>query len=164
MFGPFHYQLSLAMKNILDDADRAEILSRFGDLAPETERQWGTLTAPEMVCHLKDFMSVAVGDRDASFAGSWFTRLTVVWKMVFYVLPWGAGQLETPKEVDPKWDGSRPGDFADDKAEVRRLLARFVETPEEDLATHPIVGRISKRDWGRAIWRNFDHHLQQFGL
>lgn len=117
-----------------------------------------------MVCHRKDFVSVALGEREAEFQGSWFTRLPPVCKVVFYGLPRAKAQRQIPKEVDPKRAESRPGVFTGDKAELRRLLDRSVETPEEEVASRPIAGQISKRDWGRAIWKNFDHHLQDFGL
>lgn len=152
------------MKNILDDAARAVILSRLDDLTPETERRWGTLTAPEMVCHLRDFVSVALGERDAPVRGNRVMQMALVAKVLLYLMPWGKAKIETPKEIDPKREGRRPGDFSDDESEVRRLVARFVSIPEEEVAPHPVFGDISKRDWGRAIWRNFDHHLEQFGL
>ena len=127
------------------------------------DREWGTLTAQEMICHLKDFLSMALGERSAAQQGNWFMRSTIVPKFLLYVMPWPKGEIETPKEIDPKRDGSRPVNFSEDVAEVKDLLERFVETNEDELAPHPNFGRLSKRDWGRAVWRNFDHHLKQFG-
>lgn len=152
------------MKNALDDTDRADILRRLEGLTPESQRRWGTLTAPEMLCHLKDHLNVALGNRPVPFRGNWLLRLPLVSKILLYLFPWGKAQLETPREMDPKRGGSQPGDFGEDKAETRRLLNRFVEIPEEEIAPHPLFGPLSKRDWGRATWRNFDHHLRQFGL
>lgn len=152
------------MKNALNDSDRADLVGRLEDLTPEAERRWGTLTAPEMLCHLKDHLNVALGNRPAPFRGNWFMRSTLVSKFLLYLFPWGKAQLETPREMDPKRGGSHPGDFDEDKSEARRLLERLAKAEEEELAPHPLFGQISKRDWGRATWRNFDHHLRQFGL
>ncbi len=55
-------------------------------------------------------------------------------------------------------------EFEPDKQALLAVLGRFSETPRRAvLAPSPVFGPLSRRGWGRLMWRHVDHHLRQFG-
>lgn len=83
---------------------------------------------------------------------------------LYTALPWPKGLMTRPM-VDPRADGTRPGEFEEDR---RRVIAGLEDlTPAQVPALSPIhshFGPMSRRDWHRWAYRHVDHHLRQFGL
>jgi hypothetical protein len=81
-----------------------------------------------------------------------------------FTLPiaWPKGVPTSPR-VDAEKEGTPPGDFDADVAELKKLLRRFVETEGRTLEPHYVWGRMSRGEWGRYGYRHVDHHLRQFG-
>ncbi len=152
------------MRNILDRSDRDEIVDRIQRLTADARPRWGRMTAEQMICHCRDQVAIALGDREARDRRRRFLSSFIGRKLVLYVVPWRKGKEAAPPEMDPTREGSRPTGFERDRAELLTLLDRFAATPERDLHPHPWLGDLSKRDWGRVIWKNTDHHLRQFGV
>ena len=50
------------MKSIWQDETRRGLNDRVGGLAWDRRAEWGTFTAPRMVCHLVDSLRMAMGD------------------------------------------------------------------------------------------------------
>ena len=52
-----------------------------------------------------------------------------------------------------------------EKQALLDVMSRFAGAPaDQPLAPSPVFGRLSRRGWGRLMWRHLDHHLRQFGL
>jgi hypothetical protein len=140
-----------------------EVTSRLARLTAETSRQWGTMTAHEMVCHLTDSYRIATGERAASAVDTWMSRSVVRWIALHTSLPWPRG-VPTRPEVDPKRDGTRPSpEFLRDRDALAQLIASFA-APLEHYARHPIFGSLTRDEWMVWGYRHADHHLRQFGL
>lgn len=149
-------------RSLDDSANVTEILDRVGRLTPATARQWGTMSAAEMVCHLSDSFLAVLGERDASPAESWWSRTVLKYVALHTSIPWPKG-IETRPEVDPKRSGTRPGDFAEDRARLVALIQRFV-APTTRYGRHPGFGAMSRGEWLLWGYAHVDHHLRQFGL
>ena len=145
----------VARPNVLE-----QLVARLGRLRPDSPRRWGTLTPGEMLCHLADATaSVLSGPAPARRA-----RPLVKWIALYVPLPWPHG-VKTPPEVDPRQQGSRPGDFERDRERAIAGLRALAAAPAAALAsTHSIFGSMSVRDWHRWAYRHTHHHLRQFGL
>ena len=129
----------------------------------EHRARWGRLSAAEAVCHLADSFRVGLDERPASPADSVLTRTVVKLIGLYVPIRWPHG-VPTRPEVDPQRRGTRPVDFAGDRATLAALLERFA-APEAVLAPrHPIFGPMSRGDWARWGYLHMDHHLRQFGL
>jgi len=53
-------------------------------------------------------------------------------------------------------------DFNNEKQQVLNILKKTYSSTSETYP-HPLFGNMSREDWGRLIYRHFDHHLRQFG-
>ena len=83
---------------------------------------------------------------------------------VVWVLPWPKGAPTAP-EFLPGTGMTTPTDFERDKAALVDVLRQFSEREvTSSFSPSPVFGRLSRRAWGRLMWRHLDYHLHQFGV
>jgi len=152
------------MKSLARARDKAELVTRLGKLTPQSDRCWGRMTAPQMVCHLADACRMALGQKRVSDDSSALRRTIIKWLALYAPLPWRAGIVTSP-EIDQQIAGTCPADFTADVAEVRALLDAIEKRGLRGTwPDHPVFGRMSAPDWLRWAYLHTDHHLRQFGL
>jgi hypothetical protein len=139
-----------------------QLAERLKRLSPDSPRQFGTLTAHEMLCHVGDSFQAVLGERKASPMDTWFSRTVVKWIALHTPLPWPAG-VRTRPEVDPKKEGTKPAEFEADRQRVVDLLRRFASA-DTKYDRHPGFGEMSREEWLLWGYGHVDHHLRQFGL
>ncbi len=149
-------------RSLKDPAHVEELVERIGRLEATTVRRWGTMTPPEMLCHLADAFSAVLGERPVSSNDTWLTRTLLKWMALHTSLPWPHG-VPTRPEVDPKRGGTRPVEFERDRMTVVEHIRRFVR-PETRHGRHPGFGAMSRDEWLLWGYGHVDHHLRQFGL
>jgi uncharacterized protein DUF1569 len=151
------------MKTIAREACRAELIRRLRTIQPESQRRWGRMTAHQMICHVGDCCRMATGDKPVSPASGMLHQTIIKWLALYAPLQWRQGLVTRP-EVDQEGEGTHPGEFASDVANVEQLLAalttRDSRAPWPD---HPVFGRMSREAWLRWAYLHTDHHLRQFG-
>lgn len=151
------------MKNLLNAADREALIARLQSLTPDKPRKWGTMDAAQVVPHLTDPLRVAIGDRAAQPMKSMFSN-PLVSALAVWWMPWPKGAPTAEEFIQGK-RGTSPTEFERDKQALLLTIHRFANHPE-DLPLHPspVFGTLSRRAWGRLMWRHLDHHLRQFGV
>jgi len=147
---------SLAVAANVDD-----ILTRLGRLSADSPRQWGKMTAHEMVCHLGDSFLAVLGERTASSNETWFSRTVMRYVALHTSLPWPQG-VPTRPEVDQKVGGTKPVEFERDRRRAVDLVHRFVQ-PGTRCGRHPVFGAMTRDEWLLWGFGHVDHHLRQFG-
>ena len=151
------------MQHLAVAGEPAALLARLRTVRPDDTRQWGTLTAPEMVTHLADSFRGVLGDRSLDSVSSLAGRTVMRWFALYLPVPWPKN-VKTMRQADPRRDGTRPDVFAADVEALEALVHRFADAADRDaLAPHPIFGRMGKWEWLRWGWLHMDHHLRQFG-
>lgn len=153
------------MRTIRDDKTLSSLVERLNRLGPDTPPRWGTLTAGEMLCHLGDAHESLLGTGDSPGPGaSGRSRPLFKWLALYAPLAWPKG-VKTLPEVNPRIDGTRPGDFERDRERAIASLKRLAAAGPGGLTTqHFLFGKMSARDWHRWAYRHVTHHLRQFGL
>ena len=152
------------MNTLASEADRADLVRRLRQVRPGSIARWGTMSAPQMVCHLADAYRMATGDKHVGAASSRLPRPVIKWVALYAPMPWPRGILTMP-EIDQAVDGTCPGDFTADVAEVERFVERLAAVDRDaSWPRHPIFGRMAARDWLRWGYLHMDHHLRQFGV
>ena len=151
------------MKTLANPRDKEEIVQRLSAIGPASRRQWGKMTAHEMICHLSDAFRVILGEKEARPAGNWFSRSVFKWMGLWLPVRWPRG-VSTVPECDARLGGTAPGAFESDLSDLRRLLDRFAGQPRDfEWQTHPIFGQMSDKECLRWGYLHTDHHLRQFG-
>jgi len=145
------------MPTLLNPNDREAILHRLRRLQPSTQPRWGKLTAPKMICHLADQLRVSLGDLPIQRIDTFPSRTLVKWLVVYSPVQPPPAKIQTAPEMLT----SAPKAWAEDMAQVEKLIGRLAATPTA--AVHPFFGPLSHGGWGRLAWKHLDHHLRQFG-
>jgi len=153
------------MKSISNSRVLNSLVQRLERLTPESERRWGTMTPGEMLCHLGDAGDAVLGRRTPPGATpDNRLPLPIKWLMLYSPMPFPQG-IETRPGVNPKKEGSRPTDFAADRARViDGLRGIATAAPESVSKSHFRFGAMSLRGWQHWAYKHVDHHLRQFGL
>lgn len=151
------------MKTLARDECKAKILGRLRTVRADSPRRWGRMTAHQMICHVTDACRMALGAKPVSDATGLAQRTIVKWLALYTPLPWPPGIMTRP-EIDQQCDGTKPGAFDEDVAELERLV-ELMGTRSKGAAwpSHPIFGRMSHTEWMRWGYLHLDHHLRQFG-
>jgi Protein of unknown function (DUF1569) len=150
------------MRNLFDPATAKEMKERIGRLGPNSQRQWGRMTAAQALAHLSTGMEWAVGDSKPP-------RM-----LVGYLFgPIAKSQLlkdERPMSKNaPTAKALVVADARDLDRERERLCAlidRFCSGGSQKCTTHPhtFFGPLTPDEWSRLQYKHVDHHLRQFGV
>ena len=135
-----------------------EIVSRIENLDMAASPAWGTLTAPRLIAHLIDSLLFARGAKvleikKPPLVPKWLIK----WLTIYSPMPWPKGIKAPPSffEYDPQ-------EFDADKQELIKQLDAFIALPDSHATDHPLMGRLSKKDWDHLNYRHFNHHFRQF--
>jgi hypothetical protein len=145
-------------KSLWNESSRIELVSRIERLEPDARPLWGKFTAPQMLAHLNDWMSMVSGDLATR---NWRTilRRSPVKQLVIYWLPWPKG-VPTAKELLAR----EPAEWSTERAELCRQLESFETHRGKSFPAHPAFGNLTADAWGVLGYRHTDHHLRQFGV
>ena len=146
-------------KSLSNASARRELLDRLERLKPEANRRWGTMTAPQMLAHLADWMLMASGDiKTAPIKRA--LRYPPLKQLAIYWLPFPRGVQTAPELL-----GRLPREWRVEYASVRQRVESFEELyGRTQWPDHPVFGKMTPRAWGVFAYRHTDHHLRQFGV
>jgi Protein of unknown function (DUF1569) len=151
------------MKTIAREGCRTEILQRLRQLTPASTRQWGHMTAHQMVCHLIDSFRMMSGEKTVSAKTGMLQQTFVKWMALYAPVPWPP-DIQTRPEIDQMIMGTSPGTFEGDMAILVSMIEALpTNQTAGDRPEHPIFGRMSHAAWLRWAYLHTDHHLRQFG-
>lgn len=152
------------MKSLDNPQDLAEIQARLQRIRIDSARRWGKMTSHQMLCHLSDSFRMVMGEREAARRDNWLSRRIVKWLALQAPMQWPHG-VKTGAEADQERGGTKPIEFAQDKADSEELLRRFVATQRDfQFVPHPMFGELTDAEWMRWGYLHCDHHLRQFGV
>lgn len=131
---------------------------RLKTLTPTAQPQWGTFTAPRLLCHLADQLRVGLGEIPTIPRGSFATRTILKWIVVYTPMRPPPGKAQT----SPEMLTTAPAGWDADLRVCEQLVERLATATSAP--AHPFFGALSPSGWGRLAWKHFDHHLRQFGV
>ncbi len=150
------------MKTLTDMQCRKEIAERVGRLRSDSQRQWGKMSAHQMVCHLAGSFRGVMGQKSLAPRPA-FGHGVIKWFALYAPLQWPHG-LKTMPEVDQEIGGTKPAEFEADRRELLQLFEKFTRQPRAFAwKPHPMFMEMSEKDWMRWGYLHMDHHLRQFG-
>lgn len=115
----------------------------------------------EMLWHLRSQLELALGIREQTTNIRTYLSKPLFRWLALYILPWKKG-LKTAKEMNVKRLNPAVKDFGSEKNLLMQRLQQMESV--SDFHPHPLFGKMSKRLWGRLVWKHFNHHLTQFGV
>lgn len=149
------------MKNLFNQADVTEMISRMEKLTPETHRLWGKMNVAQMLAHCNVGMETAMGLNHIPriFIGriiSPFLR-----KRVLSDMPFGRNSPTDKSYIFPE-----ALDFHEQKSKAIASVRKYYEGGPSrwNPHPHPFFGKFTPEEWAIFQWKHLDHHLRQFGV
>jgi hypothetical protein len=149
------------MKTVFDANCANELQHRFAGLRPGSARQWGKMSAAQMLAHCSKGLEMAAGEIRPPRA--------LVGRIIGRVIKRAALRDDKPmyhnsptsKELVTEDDH----DFAVEQARLGKLISRFAAAGPAGCTTHPhaFFGPLTPDEWGILMYKHLDHHLRQFG-
>lgn len=148
------------MKNLLHNDVYEEITTRVHKLSPESSAQWGKMNVAQMMAHVQKTFKVPLSDKPMP---RMMIGRVIGWviKPKFYnETPWKPNLPTAPDFIIKE-----ERDFSTEKLGLLNLVDDFHNAGPENIGRypHPMFGKFTKDQWGKAMYKHMDHHLQQFG-
>ena len=148
------------MRSILNENDRAAIISRLRLLSVSSTGRWGSLHVAGMLQHLRLSALMALGELSVPSANKRAFQVFPLKHLILYVLPFPKGAPTAPA-LKPDVATA----LEEERAAVLELLERIGTGPHEGAGpAHPLFGPLTYREWGVVTYKHTDHHLKQFGV
>ena len=148
------------MQTIFESATRDELLRRVDSIQPGAQRQWGKMSAAQMLEHTARALEVATGRKPSTQA---FVGKAISWifkKDFLGEKPFGKNSPTGPEFIvhdEPDLDAARE--------RVKTLIRELSAAGEKacDGRVHGFFGPLTGAEWGVSQYKHVDHHLRQFG-
>ena len=153
------------MKDLFDRATVDDIKQRILRLRPESERQWGNMSAAQTLAHCTSGVQMALGvinPKRASFPGS------VIGLLIKPLVLGGDKPLRrnspSSRELFPA-DGAQC-DLERERAQLLAAVDSFAMKGAGGCSQHPhpFFGPLKPEQWAILVYKHLDHHLRQFGV
>ena len=148
------------MKTIFDPSVCDELLRRVDCIQPGSQRQWGKMSAAQMLEHSARVLEMATGHRKMNqiFPGKllgWIFRKDFVGEKPFRKN--GPTGPDFIVKDEPALQPSRE--------KVKALIRELHAGGEQGChgRFHGFFGPLSGAEWGVTQYKHLDHHLRQFG-
>jgi hypothetical protein len=151
------------MKNLFDATMANQVKTRLGKLEPQSERQWGKMTAAQMLAHCSLSMQWAVGElvpEKGPLPGRLLGRL--VKPMVFR----NEDPLRKNSPTAKSLVVADERDFARERDRLSELIDQFAAGGAAGCTRNPhsFFGKMTPKEWAILMYKHLDHHLRQFGV
>lgn len=145
--------------SILQPAALQQIEQRLAALQETSARLWGTMTIAEMCWHCRQQLEFVLQPTGTKVLNTMFRYQPFTW-LAIYAVPWPK-ESPTAPSLDVKKAKPEVGTLPEEKAKLTDALQAVLQKGHIE-ATHPLFGKLGRKDWGRLIWKHLDHHLRQF--
>jgi hypothetical protein len=147
------------METLFDPVVQEQVLRRVDALQASAPRQWGKMSASQMLEHTARALEMAAGKRESKQA--------LLGKLIGWMFRGGfVGPKPFAKNgpTGPDFIVKDEPNFPQAKARLRALLVEFHGLGERGCEgnVHGFFGRMTGREWGTTQYKHVDHHLRQF--
>ncbi len=148
------------MRSLFEPDARQSITARLAALRPEAARQWGKMSAAQMLAHCSAALEVATGDRPRKHA----LIGRILGPFVKAALL-GEKPFSKDSPTDPTFIVKDERDFEAEQRRLAGIVERFCDAGPGKAASqvHSFLGRLDGDQWGIMMYKHLDHHLRQFG-
>jgi len=151
-------------KSFSNPTDVQQIKNRLAQLTPATERQWGSMSAHQVICHLSESFLAPLGDRKVESMKRPLPAFAL--RFIFLSLPikWTHGPKAAALGAVAT-DADAVAEFDADRKNLIQLFDRLIAMDDKSVCPpNPFFGAMNESQWKRWAWLHTDHHLRQFGL
>ena len=152
----------MAFPNIFTKPVVDELIGRINNLKPDSQRQWGKMSADQMLAHCNVAYEMVYDNNHPkpNFLARFFIK-TFAKGFVTGDKPYKKNGPTGPGFII---EGSR--DFEKEKARLIGYLERTQQLGEahfDNKESHSF-GKLNINEWNTMFYKHLDHHLTQFGV
>ncbi len=150
------------MKNIFNQNDTAEVISRINKLTPQTNANWGKMNVAQMLAHCNITYEMIYESNHPKPKG--FAKIMLklfVKKIVVNEAPYKQNSRTAPSFIILETK-----DFEKEKNRLINYITKtqqLGETHFDGKESHSF-GVLNKTEWNNMFYKHLDHHLTQFGV
>lgn len=148
------------MKTLFESDNVEKVKQRLGALRPDSPRQWGKMSAPQMLAHCAIGLETAVGDRrpPRMFIGR------ILGGMVKSRELGTDAPFRRNSPTAPFMMIADEREFESERSRLRALIDRFAAGGAPGCTSHPhtFFGKLTPDEWGVLMYKHLDHHFRQF--
>jgi hypothetical protein len=150
------------MKNLFDATVANRVKARLGKLGPQSERQWGKMTAPQMLAHCSMSMQWAVGEAVPEKAS---LPLRLVGRLVKPMVFRNEDPIRKNSPTAKSLIVTDERDLGKERQRLSGLIDKFAAGGAAGCTrnAHPFFGSMTPEEWAILMYKHLDHHLRQFG-
>jgi hypothetical protein len=150
------------MKNVFDQQDVAEFISRINALTPETKPLWGKMSVEQMLAHCNvtyEMIYEIIHPKPNAFVKlllKLFVKNTVV----------NDKPYKRNGQTAPQFIIKDVRKFQSEKNRLIDYLSRTLQLGEghfDGKESHSF-GVLTKKEWNAMLSKHLEHHLSQFGV
>jgi hypothetical protein len=151
------------MPRELDLAATESLVARLRKIDENQKPLWGTMTPSLMMAHCITAVKMAFGEIPAKVRVSpWQASLARLFFVDLFPFPKNS---PTAPELDPNKKLKVSGEFQAIRDELIRAIYRVNATSADyEFSKHPLFRKMSRKQWGKLMYKHMDHHLRQFGV
>lgn len=147
------------MKSLFNTQEREIIINRILSIDESSERQWGKMTASQMLLHCQAPLKVSIGELKLSSNLIFLILGPIIKKKLMKEEPFEQN-LPTHKDFIVRFDPM----LEIERQKLVDLVNTFNEKKDALAIKHPIFGKMNTAQWDALNWKHLDHHLRQFGV
>lgn len=148
------------MKTLASLEVLSEVRERLRSVRIDDHALWGSMTAKQMVRHLRCSCEVALGERTVE-PQQGFAPVLVKFLALRTGVRWPKNVQTVPELKRAILEHSRSEFDALVFAAIDKM--QLLATGTQYAPSHPMFGPMSDKDWKRWGYLHADHHLRQFG-
>ncbi|MEI9975244.1 MAG: DUF1569 domain-containing protein [Ignavibacteriota bacterium] len=150
------------MKNLFEVTTLNEMKSRLARLNPDSNRQWGKMSAAQMLAHCSEWMEMAA--RQTSPPRNWLGYIFggLAKRSILSDAPI---RRNMPTERSLIVNDER--DFASEQQRLALYMDRFTRLAVPNYAGSirtAFFGPMTPEEWATLGYKHLDHHFRQFGV
>lgn len=151
----------MAPFNFYRQADYLQFIERLNRLKADDAARWGKMNAVQMLQHLNLAIGGGLGFYTLKDTSNIITRTLAK----YYLLRIQKGFIKnmyTPPSLRVKTNDI---EFENERTKMKEILQKaFNTTQNSDWDAHPILGKMTREEWGILVAIHLDHHFRQFGI
>jgi hypothetical protein len=152
----------MGMKNLFEPTAVNEITDRVARLRPDSERQWGKMSAAQMMAHC----SASIGMAEGKVTPPRILLGRLLGPLAKKSLIVNGEPMRRNSMTEKSVLVTDERDFMGERQRLRESIDRFVSGGPGICTKHPhfFFGPLTPVEWAALMYQHLDHHLRQFGV
>ncbi len=148
------------MKSIFNDETNNELLERINNLNSSTIPKWGKMSVSQMLNH------VTIPYNDILKRNKKKSKFSFIFRFLLKGSLTGDTPYRKNSPTAKRFIIKDEPDFEIVKTDLVEKMTKVHNMGEVffEGKVHPLIGKLTAKEWSNMLYKHLDHHLKQFGV